>query len=123
MDRLEYSQEELLTSVTYDEPLVAAGVRCHGGFVGGQYRSPRSVGRGPAIAAWQAQLARRGVPLIEVAPELVPPHYPNAAQAALLLREGVREHNIYRWAGLLLSELERIPETPATPEPAAWEKK
>jgi len=91
MDRLEYSQEELLTSVTYDEPLVAAGVRCHGGFVGGQYRSPRSVGRGPAIAAWQAQLARRGVPLIEVAPELVPPHYPNAAQAALLLREGVRE--------------------------------
>ena len=40
------------------------------------------------------------------------------------MREGVREHNIYRWAGLLLSELERIPETPAsTPEPAAWEKK
>ena len=41
------------------------------------------------------------------------------------MREGVREHNIYRWAGLLLSELEQIPETPAstTPEPAAWEKK
>jgi hypothetical protein len=26
------------------------------------------------------------------------------------LRESVREHNIYRWAGLLLSELQRIPE-------------
>jgi len=39
------------------------------------------------------------------------------------MREGVREHNIYRWAGLLLSELERIPETPLSPEPAAWEKK
>ena len=26
------------------------------------------------------------------------------------LRQAVREHNIYRWAGLLLSELERIPE-------------
>jgi trehalose 6-phosphate synthase len=40
------------------------------------------------------------------------------------MREGVREHNIYRWAGLLLSELERIPETPvSTPEPAAWDKK
>ncbi len=26
------------------------------------------------------------------------------------MREGVREHNIYRWAGLLLSELQRIPE-------------
>ena len=24
------------------------------------------------------------------------------------MREGVREHNIYRWAGLLLSELERM---------------
>jgi hypothetical protein len=91
MDRLEYAQEELLASVAYDEPLIAEGVRCHGGFVGGAYRSPRSVGRGPAIAAWQAQLARRGVPLIAVAPELVPPHYPNAAQAVLLLREGVRE--------------------------------
>jgi len=40
------------------------------------------------------------------------------------MREGVREHNIYRWAGLLLSELERIPETQvSTPEPAAWDKK
>jgi trehalose 6-phosphate synthase len=40
------------------------------------------------------------------------------------MRQGVREHNIYRWAGLLLSELERIPETPAvTAEPAGWEKK
>jgi trehalose 6-phosphate synthase len=26
------------------------------------------------------------------------------------MRQGVREHNIYRWAGLLLSELSRIPE-------------
>jgi hypothetical protein len=91
MDSLCYSEEELLSSVAYDEPLIANGVRCHGGFVGGCYRSPRSAGRGPAIAAWQAQLRACGVPLIEIAPELVPPHYPNAAQAALLLREGVRE--------------------------------
>jgi trehalose 6-phosphate synthase len=40
------------------------------------------------------------------------------------MRQAVREHNIYRWAGLLLSELERIPETPpALAEPAASEKK
>jgi len=26
------------------------------------------------------------------------------------MRLAVREHNIYRWAGLLLSELQRIPE-------------
>ena len=91
MDRLTYGEEELLSSVAYDEPLIANGVRCHGGFVGGIYCSPRSVGRGPAISAWQAQLGARGVPLIAIPPELVPPHYPSAPQAVLLLREGVRE--------------------------------
>jgi len=91
MHRMTYSQEELLSSIAYDEPLIANGVRCHGGFVGGRYRSPRAAGRGPAIAAWQAQLGARRVPLLEIPPELVPPHYPNASQAALLLREGVRE--------------------------------
>jgi trehalose 6-phosphate synthase len=30
------------------------------------------------------------------------------------MRQGVREHNIYRWAGLLLSELQRIPQEPVT---------
>jgi len=39
------------------------------------------------------------------------------------MRQGVREHNIYRWAGLLLSELERIPESAITPEVATSEKK
>ncbi len=29
------------------------------------------------------------------------------------MRLAVREHNIYRWAGLLLSELQRIPEANA----------
>jgi len=91
MHHLTYSEEELLSSIPYDEPLTANGVRCHGGFVGGAYRSPRTAGRGPAIAAWQAQLAARGTPLLAIAPALVPPHYPSAAQAALLLREGVRE--------------------------------
>lgn len=91
MTRLVYSQEELLSSIGYDEPLIANGVRCHGGFVAGRYRSPRSAARGPAIAGWQAQLAARKVPLIDVPSELVPPQYPNAAQAVLLLREGVRE--------------------------------
>jgi trehalose-6-phosphate synthase len=36
------------------------------------------------------------------------------------MHQHVREHNIYRWAGLLLSELERIPEaTVNAPEAAA----
>jgi len=29
------------------------------------------------------------------------------------MRQTVREHNIYRWAGLLLGELSRIAEEPA----------
>jgi trehalose 6-phosphate synthase len=40
------------------------------------------------------------------------------------MHQQVREHNIYRWAGLLLSELERIPEMPVSaPQTAAWGKK
>ena len=91
MNRVTYSQDELLSSVAYDEPLVANGVRCHGGFVGGRYQSPRSAERSPAIAAWQRQLAARNVALVEIPPTLIPPHYPSAEQATLLLREGVRE--------------------------------
>ncbi len=91
MNRIVYSEEELLSSVAYDEPLIANGVRCHGGFVAGRYESPRSAARNGAIAAWQAQLAARGVEMLAIAPELVPPHYPSAPQAKLLLREGVRD--------------------------------
>ena len=44
---------------------------------------------------------------VRVAVEM--PHDERRARMARM-REGVREHNIYRWAGLLLSELQRIPE-------------
>lgn len=91
MSQVAYSQEELLTSVAYDAPLTANGVRCHGGFVAGRYTSPRTAYRGPAIAAWQAQIAAAGNPLVDIPRSLIPPHYPNAAQAQLLLREGVRD--------------------------------
>jgi hypothetical protein len=91
MPQLAYAPEELLASVAYDEPLIAGGVRCHGGFVGGRYVSPRTAGRVPAIAAWQARLAAAGHALVDVPAALIPPHYPNAGQAKLLLREGVRE--------------------------------
>jgi hypothetical protein len=89
MPQTTFTQDELLANEIYAEPLIANGVRCHGGFIGGRYVSPRTAVRGPAIAAWQAGLAAQGVPLIEVPRRLVPPQYPNAAQAALLLREGV----------------------------------
>ncbi len=91
-DRTTFTTEELLASGDYREPLIANGVRCHGGFDdAGRYRSPRTLHRGPAIAAWQDRLAREGATLIEIAPSLMPPQYPSAEQAKLLLRNDVRE--------------------------------
>jgi hypothetical protein len=90
--RLTFTRDELLASGAYEAPLIAGGMRCHGGFeADGRYRSPRVLHRGPAIAAWQARLAREGVPLVEVPRALMPPQYPNVAQATLLLRHGVRD--------------------------------
>jgi len=91
-ERLRWTAEELLTTGPVAEPLIAGGVRCHGGFdADGHYCSPRTLHRGPAIAAWQAELARQGQPLVEIPAALMPPQYPNVAQARLLLRHGVRE--------------------------------
>lgn len=89
---LAYSFEELLADGDYAEPLVANGVRCHGGFTAdGEYRSPRTVHRGPAIRAWQAALRARGGELIGISKDLLPPQYPNVQQAVLLCRNGVRD--------------------------------
>jgi hypothetical protein len=88
---LEWTPEELLTDAPVEEPLFAGGMRCHGGFVGGRYVSPRGVHRSPAIAAWQKQLRDGGHALVDVPRALVPPHYPNYPQARLLLQEGVRD--------------------------------
>ena len=91
-ERVQYSRDELLANGDYAEPLIAGDVRCHGGYdADGRYRSPRMLHRGPAIHAWQAQLARDGHRLVEIPRELMPPQYPNVEQARLLLRNGVRE--------------------------------
>jgi hypothetical protein len=90
--KLTYSEAELLDSGGYEAPLIAGGVRCHGGFdASGAYRSPRTLHRAPAVAAWQARLAREGDALLEIPRALMPPQYPNVAQAKLLLRSGVRD--------------------------------
>jgi len=90
---LNFSTEQLLSNVKLDAPLIVGGVRCHGGFdADGAYRSPRTLWRVPAIAAWQEQhQATSPVPLVEIGPDLVPPHLPSVAQARLLLQNGVRE--------------------------------
>jgi len=87
-----FTPEELLSTGPVAEPLIANGVRCHGGFdADGLYRSPRTLCRLPAIEAWQAQLSDRGSPLIEIPRNLMPPQYPSATQAKLLVKNAVRE--------------------------------
>lgn len=89
---LSWKPEDLLATDPGLEPLVANGVRCHGGFdADGRYRSPRTLHRAVAIRAWQERLAREGAPLVEISRALIPPQFPNVAQARLLLQEGVRD--------------------------------
>jgi hypothetical protein len=91
--QLLYTPQELLSSGDYAEPLIAGGVRCHGGFDSdGSYRSPRTLHRAPAILAWKQQLAEEfDGELIDIPRSFIPPQHPNVDQARLLLRNGVRD--------------------------------
>ena len=60
-DRLIYSRDELLASGAYDEPLIAGGVRCHGGFeADGRYGSPRTLHRAPGDRGLAGAARARG---------------------------------------------------------------
>jgi hypothetical protein len=90
--RRHFAALDLLEDGDYAEPLIANGVRCHGGFTAdGAYRSPRTIHRTPAIGAWQAALQAGGDELIQISADQLPPQYPNTDQAVLLCRAGVRE--------------------------------
>ena len=91
-DQTAFTQDELLASHPYAEPLIAGGVRCHGGFdADGNYISPRTKYRWPAIRAWQAQHhAQFGTDLLDVALDAFPEHYPSVPQAKFLLKQGVK---------------------------------
>jgi hypothetical protein len=91
--QLEFTEEELLANVEVKEPLIAGGVRCHGGFADdGTYRSPRTKFRVPAIEAWRAHHADVfGKPVIDVPMALWSEHFPNVAQARFLIGAGVPE--------------------------------
>ena len=57
--QVEFTEEELLADLPVAEPLIAGGVRCHGGFdEDGRYVSPRTRFRRPAIEAWGEQNCR-----------------------------------------------------------------
>jgi hypothetical protein len=91
--QLEWTEDELLATDAIVEPLVAAGVRCHGGFdADGRYHSPRTRFRAPAIDAWQQHHREQwGTELLDVPLSTWPETYPNVAQAKFLVRSGVRE--------------------------------
>lgn len=91
--QLDWTEEELLASHDLAEPLVAGGVRCHGGFdADGRYVSPRTRNRVPAIEAWQASHSQQyGTELLDLALDTWPEHYPNVGQAAFLIRSGIPE--------------------------------
>jgi hypothetical protein len=90
-DQLTFSFDELLTEDAYQEPLFAGGVRCHGGYIDGEYVSPRGAVRRRAIANWRGRLAADGQPVVVVPDKYVPPSFPNYPQAKFLLTEGVVE--------------------------------
>jgi hypothetical protein len=96
--QVDYSQRELLESHPVAEPLIAGGVRCHGGFDDtGAYVSPRTKNRWPAIRAWQQQRADQfATPLLDIALDTWPEAYPSVAQAKFLLREGVTDPIVAR---------------------------
>ena len=91
--RTEWTRAELLESNPVAEPLVAGGVRCHGGFDdSGRYVSPRTRNRWTAIESWQQQHVQHfDMPLLDIPLAAWPESYPNVAQAKFLIAAGVPE--------------------------------
>ena len=91
-----FTEDELLAEHDMAEPLVAGGVRCHGGFdEDGRYVSPRTRNRVPAIEAWEAQRVEQfGTPVLDIGLETWPEQFPNVDQTKILLRAGVRQPTI-----------------------------
>jgi len=85
-----YSREALLSTHPYARPHEEAGYRLHGGFdADGQYVSPRTLVRWPAVRAWNAALEARGGELIDASGKLLEREgYPSFAQQKLLLQSG-----------------------------------
>jgi len=91
--QLVWTEAELLATDDIAEPLMAGGVRCHGGFgADAGYRSPRTRFRAPAIASWQQRHVEEfGTELLDVPLATWPGHYPSVEQARFLLRVGASE--------------------------------
>jgi hypothetical protein len=90
MTRLVYTAEEILADHAFAKPHEEAGYRLHGGFdAAGQYISPRTLHRWPAIRAWAEALKARGAHLVDSSQALMAGgNYPTAAQQHFLLENG-----------------------------------
>jgi hypothetical protein len=84
-------REELVRSHDYVRPHMEAGYRLHGGFVAtGDYASPRTLVRKPAVESWAEALIARGGLLLDVSHDILPtPTWPNLEQSKLLLKNGL----------------------------------
>jgi hypothetical protein len=93
MAKLSYSREELMADHPYARPHMEAGYRLHGGFdADGQYISPRTLHRWPAVKAWQGELERRKQPLLDATVQLLKRGpYPTNDQQRFLLGHGFGE--------------------------------
>ena len=91
--QLDFNEHELLATTAIEQPLFAAGKRCHGGFDGdGNYVSPRTENRWPAIRNWQeAHRAASGRDILDAPLAQWPAQFPNVAQTKYLLQEGITQ--------------------------------
>jgi hypothetical protein len=91
MTKRVWSRAEILAEHDYARPHVEAGYRLHGGFdADGNYISPRTLNRWPAIREWSDALIARGHALVDSSQQLmVRGSFPNVAQQSLLLECGL----------------------------------
>lgn len=88
--QIRYTHDELLSEHPFEGRLVVDGVTFHGGFINGQYMSPRTLHRMPAIKAWQERLPSGALDaILEPMTSRIPPQFPNVEQTRLLVRHGV----------------------------------
>jgi hypothetical protein len=90
MAKLVWTRDEILADHPYATPHEEAGYRLHGGFdAEGNYVSPRTLHRWPAINAWSDALKTRGHDLVDASQQLMSRgSFPNVAQQSLLLEHG-----------------------------------
>src|ERR1051326_2497841 len=93
MSKLTYTRDEIMADADYAQLQIEAGYRLHGGFdASGQYISPRTLNRWPAVEAWEAELKKRGAPVIDASTRLLKRGpYPTVDQQKFLLGHGFGE--------------------------------